>query len=554
MSSFDPDAYLSASSDAQPFDPDKHLESSDHAPSAVIHYSPTEGMSKYDLAMAGAGKSVVDMYHGAKQILGLKGAQEDVDEAARLDKPLMETGAGLGGYVGGSIASTVVPVGLAGKAAQAAGLARAGTALTGLANPATYAAGAASGAVQGALQPTETGQSRAVNTLVGAGLGTAGNVISRGVGTATGMAANALGDSASRAVKALTEAGVPLDAAQRTGSMLWNRAKIMLGDNPLTAGAQADFANMQQKAVNKAFLATTGETANTATPDVMGRLKARLGNTYDDISSRTNVHYDHVEEPLSDILTNARLRLNDQQFGVVDRNVSDILNKASQNNGVINGEQFKNIKMTMDKLSGGGDSDVADIARDIRQTMNDGLLKSASEAGNIADVNLLKKTNQQWRNMRTIEGAIDKEGSGDISPARLATIMNQKANRSVSIYGQGDTALSDLAKASNELLTNHTPNSGTAARLAAQAVLPVALGTAGAAKEGDWQGAAKGVAAGVLLPKIAQKMLNAQGLKKATSAVGSLSEKSSMPLFPGGAVQHAPLSSVLGFEPRVRDQ
>lgn len=558
MSDFDPDAYLSAPEQPGSFDPDAHLEgkssSGDYAWHKAPDRDPTEGMSKLDLAMAGAGKSVVDMYHGAKQILGVPGAQQEVDDAAARDRPLMATGAGLSGYVGGSIASTVVPVGLAGKAAQGLGLARTGAALTGLANPATYGAAAASGALQGALQPTETGQSRGMNALVGAGLGTAGNVVSRGLGAATGMAANALGDSANRAVKALTDAGVPLDAAQRTGSMLWNRAKIMLGDNPLTAGAQADFANMQQKAINKAFLATTGETANAATPDVMSRLKTRLGNTYDDISSRTQVPYDHVEEPLSDILTNARLRLNDQQFGVVNRNIDDILNKASQNGGSINGEQFKNIKMTMDKLSGGGDSDIADVARDIRQTMNDGLLKSATESGNTADVALLKQTNQQWRNMRTIEGAIDKEGSGDISPARLATIMNQKANRSVSIYGQGDTSLSDLAKASNELLTNHTPNSGTATRLAAQAVLPVALGTAGAAKEGDWQGAAKGVAAGVLLPKVAQKLLNAQGLNKATAAVGSLSERSGMPLFSGGALQHTPLSSLLGFEPKVREE
>jgi hypothetical protein len=579
MSDFDPDAHLeAATTDTQAFDPDAHLEAkTSKSGTTLTKYSPTEGQSAFDLAMAGAGKSVVDMYHGAKQLYAkaadeisprpqtMSGlitgqdnsrsaeVQQEIDDAARLDKPLMQTGAGVGGYIGGSLASTVVPLGLAGKAAQGSGLARTGAALTSLANPATLGAGVVSGAAQGALQPVETGGSRTLNTVSGGALGGAGNLIARGAGSLTGMAIDKLSDSASSAVKALTDAGVPLDAAQRTGSMLWNRAKIMLGDNPITAGAQADFADMQQKSVNKAFLATTGENAaNKATPDVMNRIKTRLSNTYDDISSRTNVPYDNIEHPLSNILDNARLRLNDTQFGVVNRNIDDILNKASQNGGAINGAQFKNIKMTLDKLSGGADSDVGEVARDIRQTMNDGLLKSASDAGNHADVAALKQTNQQWRNMRTIEGAIDKEGSGDISPARLATIMNQKANRSVSIYGQGDTSLSDLAKASNELLTNHTPNSGTVARLATQAALPLALGTAEGVKEGDWKGVAKGVAAGVALPKIGQKLLNAQGARSATAALGSLVKPASMPLYSGAAVQHAPLSTVLAAEQRYK--
>jgi hypothetical protein len=130
--------------------------------------------------------------------------------------------------------------------------------------------------------------------------------------------------------------------------------------------------------------------------------------------------------------------------------------------------------------------------------------------------------------------------------------MGQKANRNVSIYGQGDTSLSDLAKASNELLTNHTPNSGTVARLAAQAALPVALGTAGAFKEGDWQGAAKGVALGAALPKAAQLMLNRQGLQGAANVVGSLGKKASMPVLSGGALQRVPAATALGIVDQYR--
>lgn len=518
-------------------------------------YSPTEGMSKYDLAMAGAGKSVIDMYRGAKQLVGL-GNQEEIDESAKLDKPLMQTLPGKLGYVGGSIASTVIPAGLAGQAAKVAGLAKTGAALTAIANPSTFGAGAASGAVMGALQPTATGDSRLLDTAGGAVAGLGGQALAKGASAIGSVVADNLGPAANKAVEALQNAGVPLDAAQRTGSILLQRAKAMLSDNPMTAGAQRDFADMQQKSINRAFLSTIGETANAATPDVMGRAMTRLGNNYDNIASRVQLPYDNIEGPLSDIMNNARLTLNDAQFGTVQRNADDILQKASQNGGVINGEQFQNVKKTLDRLSSSGDSDVAEVARDMRQSLHDGLLKSAQDSGNTADAQLLQKTNQQWRNMRTIEGAIDKEGSGDISPARLANVMGQKANRSVSIYGKGDTTLSDLAQSANALLPNKTPNSGTASRLVAQATLPLigaGVGAASAEKGGGWKTAAEGAALGIALPKMMQMGINSQGVigRNAMTALGALGAKTSLPELAGGALQHAPFGAALAVKPEL---
>lgn len=574
---FDPDADLQhVIGQSQGFDPDTDLQhhlsgDSPHkasggksydnipgigpvptgSPQAVAARSPLrDGLEN---AEAGAGKSVIDLKRGIQQITGADGIQQEIDDAGARDRPLMHSPSGLLGYVGGTLATTAIPAGLAADAARGVGLAKTAAAANVLANPATYAGAAASGAAQGALQPTETGESRLGNAALGAVAGPAGNALARGGTAVTRMVAKPLADSAGKAVQALTDAGVPLDAAQRTGSMLWNRAKIMLGDNPLTAGKQADFADMQQKAINKAFLSTIGETANSATPEVMGRAMTRLGKTYDDVASRTQIPYDHLEEPLSEILNNARLHLNDQQFATISRNADDVLQKASQNGGVINGEQFSNIKKTLDKLSGGGDRDVAEVGRDMRQALNDGLTKSAAQAGNTQDVELLKKTNQQWRNMRTIEGAIDKEGTGDISPARLATIMGQKANRSVSIYGKGDTSLSDLAQAANELLPSKFPNSGTTARLAQQAVLPTIGAGLGLAKEGDWKGVATGAAAGVALPKLAQKLLQAQGGTKAIDSLGSLMRPPNMHALAGGALQHSPDSVLQAAEDETKE-
>lgn len=575
MTDFNPDAYLQdSSSDSQAFDPDQHLseDTATHpygtgksfdvingkevptgSKEAKVAQSPTSGMSTYDKFMAGAGKSQVDVARGIGQLTGLE-SQSDVDAAAQRDSPLMASGAANLGYIGGNIADMVIPASMAGKAAGALGMGRTAGVIGGFANPTTLTGAAASGALQGALQPTTTGDSRVANMALGAGSGLVGQGLARGASAA--IQAFKPEEAAGKAVQSLVDAGVPLDAAQRTGSTLLNRAKIMLSDNPMTAGAQHDFADLQQKAINKAFLSTIGETGNAATPEVMGRAMKRMGDTYDEIASRVNIPYDHLEQPLSDIVNNARLTLNDSQFATINRNADDILQKASQNGGTINGPQFQNIKKTLDRLSASGDSDVGTVARDMRQALHDGLFKAAVDSGNTADAATLKATNQQWRNMRTLEGAIDKEGSGDISPSRLANILGQKANRSVSIYGKGDTTLSDLAQSAKALLPQKFPNSGTTGRLMAQAGLGALGAGAGAAYGGDWKTAAEGAAVGVALPKAAQYLLNSQGglAKTATGALSTLGRPSSMPALTGGALQHAPLSSLLDLKQRVRDQ
>jgi hypothetical protein len=121
--------------------------------------------------------------------------------------------------------------------------------------------------------------------------------------------------------------------------------------------------------------------------------------------------------------------LNDQQFGVIQRNAEDIMSKAAANDGVISGKQFQNIKSTLDKLSGGADQQVGEIARDLRQTLHEGLLQHATDSGNEAAAAELRATNQQWRNMRTIEKAVDTTGNGMISPAKVASVMHQAPSR-----------------------------------------------------------------------------------------------------------------------------
>src|ERR1700676_3250573 len=154
------------------------------SPQTATHaaYDPTEGMSTSDKFVSGVGKSFVDTGRGVYQLgasLGhamgivpdekMKQIQQDADEAKKYDAPLMHTGAGVAGDIGGSIAQMaaapeLLPAKLAGIPALSS---------------------AVSGAAYSGAQPTTTGESRAAN----AGWGAAGGALGSAAGKALGFVA-----------------------------------------------------------------------------------------------------------------------------------------------------------------------------------------------------------------------------------------------------------------------------------------------------------------------------------------------------------------------------
>lgn len=485
-------------------------------------YDPTSGMSTFDKVMAGAGKSVVDLGHGIRQLgaeagnkLGLVSDQTvgdlraQEDERKALDAPLMRTGAGTGGYIGGMLATSVIPATIGAKVAAGTGMANTANALRVIANPNTYKAAAAVGALQGSLQPVGSEDSRTMNAGLGAVGGMAGNAIVNGIGRIAQPVKNALSPILQQGADVLRNAGVPLDAAQQSGSAVLGRIRSALSDNPFTAGGEAAKRATQQSAFNNAVLNTIGAAGEAATPDVMAAAKSRLGQVFNDVAARNPVAYDNtLNQAITNIAKDARNELSDQQMGIITRQINNVLDKANNPGMAIDGSAYQNIKSGLDRLSGGQDTAVGHWARQLRNVLDDALERSTAANGNQADYAALKQARQQWGNMRKIEGAIAADGSGDISPAKLANIVNQKANRASSVYGAGDQTLPDLAKAGRNLLTDKLPNSGTAARATMQLLAPALVGGSYGALQGDWEKAALGAAGGIALPKAAQYAIN----------------------------------------------
>lgn len=136
-------------------------ESPAWASAPEVMTDPTEGMSSTEKFLAGAGKAFIDVGRGVGQLVGAV-SREDVDEARRLDAPLMRTGAGRAGSIAGSVAAFAPTAFIPGaNTAAGAGLIGAG---------------------MGATQPVGTEDSRLANIGIGAGLGVAGQQVGRRAG------------------------------------------------------------------------------------------------------------------------------------------------------------------------------------------------------------------------------------------------------------------------------------------------------------------------------------------------------------------------------------
>lgn len=519
----------------------------------------------WENAAAGIGKSVVDMGRGAKQLMdvpaqwlekrfpglsawsqekGLPSAADsaaatnaDVAESRVSDAPLMDTKAGMAGNIGGTIASTLLPLGLAAKGGNLINGANAARALM---NPASYKAAAASGAISGALVPTIDGESTVHNAGVGAVTGMAGNLAVNTIGRLAQPISNALSSAHEKAVSVLQNAGIPLDAAQQTGSTFLNRVRSSFFDNPITAGTQSALVGQQKAGFNKAVLATVGEDATAATPDVMNQAATRINGVFKDVLNRNNVT---ISDPVVSKIAAIQQAATEEEKAPV-ASIANRLMGAVQSDGTVPGQVAYNIKKDLDRLASSPDTTLGYHAKQLRSTLMDTINDSLSPTDQAA----FGEARNQFSNMKRIEGVIDKSGSGDISPARLANVMAQKANRGASVYGRGDQQLVDLAHSGNMLLPDKMPNSGTTARIAMQIGAPLIAGGAGGAYSGDWETAGKAALAGAILPKAAQMLINnpasakylSQGMQGSMTPLRDLLQLPQTNAIVGGSIRRLP--------------
>lgn len=206
--------------------------------------NPTDGMSGPAKFAAGYGAAVPQIARGVGQALGMV-SQEEVDEAKRLEAPLMASGAGMAGNIGGNIAAFVPTVAIPGAA--------------------TLRGAAAVGGTMGALAPVATGESRLTNTAVGAGAGAGGVLVGRAL-AAGYQGAKALAEP-------FTQAGRQRIAGRTIQRFADNPATVAAArPGPSPTGAVPTLA----EATGDAGMARLQDAARSLDPQIAGRIDARL--------------------------------------------------------------------------------------------------------------------------------------------------------------------------------------------------------------------------------------------------------------------------------------
>ena len=423
----------------------------------------------------------------AAEKLGLPSAKEvaanreaEILAQREANKPLLETTPGMLGNVAGEVGQAIaLPGGTIGKAAL-------------------------TGATMGAVQPTLPEESKAFNIASGAALGGAGQGIVGAIGKAAQPIGKGLSDIGEKSVQVLKDAGVPLDAAQATGSKALQWAKRLTSDNPFTGGENQAFSHVQNNAYTKAVAKTMGEDAEQITPEVIQNAKFRLGDTYDQLFERNGVRVTRNFQNDLNGLKNEAERILPSNEKAVGNIVNDIIDKSKSNMGHLDGKQYQAFKRQLDALEKQGGLS-AHYAGEIKNKLLDGLSDTVDKFGKKGDIDLLKATNKQYGNMKKIEDIALKDPEGHVSPSLLYNSLTTKGKRGA--FYQNDPELAKLAQAGKNILPEKMSNSGTTARLAGQAAIPTALAAYDYAKEGDI-GKALGIGTSAYIaPKALQKAL-----------------------------------------------
>lgn len=423
-------------------------------------YGPTSASTFGENFTAGVGKSLVDTGRGLWQLGAMAAdavapraptmsqlisgedpsraaaAQRAVDESARLDAPLMQTGGGITGNIAGQVAQFSVPAGY---------LARGGSLA------ARIGRGAAFGAAVANTQPVTSDQTRLGNTALGGIGGAAGEAAAAGIGKLATAASNKIAPEVAKlATVAREKWGIPLRVEQVTQSRPLAGVSAALDAVPFS-GRDAS-RKVQVSAWNRAIAKTLGQSDSNLTTAVQ-KAETTLGNKYDAVLKNHPVKVDgEFQQGLADVLETAKKELPDGQFSVIQRQVDDILSKV-QPGDTIDGQAAYNIKRTLDRIGRGKDP-YAYHARELKDALIQALDRSlpADVAKGFAE------TRKQYGNLITIRKAVRAGAEGTVTPAKLATLATR-----------GD--LKELADIGATFLVEPFGNSGTANRLVGLSML-----------------------------------------------------------------------------------
>lgn len=390
--------------------------------------------------VAAAGKAPVDVGRGIGQLAGMV-SQESVDEAQRLDAPLMNTGAGRAGNLVGA-AATFAPAALVPGAN-------------------TYAGASLLGGLSGLVQPVATGDSRGENVAFGVAGGVAGKFLgdklARGVSNAleNPVAAGAPMRDTGRKL------GFSLTPGQATGNKSLQRLEAMLESKSFTSSPFDRIKDANQKNFNRIALEAIGEKGDRLSGEVLDAADQRIGAAFNDAA-------DDVARKIDpDAFLDKVAEIEDSLEGLVPGFsehplVNQLMDVAGK--GQASGKQLHSLASKLGKSaykqmsSPNGDRDLGMALYQVKDYADE-LLQEGMDASR---KQAFKSARAQYRALMQITSRVGNVKAGNIKGGSLANTLQTKDKKGF-LYGRNQSDMYNAARWAQEFAPI-VGDSGTATR------------------------------------------------------------------------------------------
>ncbi|MFG1468726.1 hypothetical protein [Xylella fastidiosa] len=421
----------------------------------------------YQRPLIAAGAELTRLGRGVQQLVTSKdsAAGRRLQQRIDADAPTQQGVHGVSGFIGRALPYVAtLPLGTPeiaalnalGKAGNVAQLAVKG----GIA--------AAEGAGYGALGETRTGENRLTN----AGYGALGGVLGRGASSVVHGAARRLVREADPILRAATDIaqreGIPLHISQIAQSTPLRTAASVAKYTPFS-GADAAARN-QQNAWNKALTRHVGDATERLDDRWLASQKQRFNDTYNAIWDDRNIALSpQAAARMQEVVNDAYRDLGTDGGKIVQNQFYRIFNDIVRagHEGPISGRNYQTLVRDLAGVQPGTSTGHyvgrlrKELVKDAEQS-----LKTSNDPGDVAALELLKKTNQQYNNFKTLEKLLTRPAGAraDITPAGLWSAVNARGPKATQEYR-------DLAKIGQTVLKDPIPDSGTPGRMLSMGLL-----------------------------------------------------------------------------------
>jgi hypothetical protein len=326
----------------------------------------TDGMSFLDKFNAGAGKAVSDLGLGVRQAVGLA-SKQDVQDQRRLDAPLMRTGAGIAGNIGGNVAAMVPAALLSGGSVPVA---------------------AAVNGVLGWAQPYTSDTEHAVNTGMGAVGGAMGQY---GANRSAAGVANQEATNAATAARATQKQGaaqnanaagyvIPPEDLGNAGTF----TKVLQGVGGKIKTAQVA-SERNQSVTNDLARKALGVPDNVPlNAQTLADVRTKAGTAYDTIKNSGTVTADQTYTKALDDIAQKYTAASQAFPGAVKSEIPETVAALKQPQFSADGavEMTKILRANSDKAFAGGDKGNGKALKDAADAIEGMLERHLQAAGN----------------------------------------------------------------------------------------------------------------------------------------------------------------------------